>query len=569
MLKINNITLQNFMSVGAVPITIDLSSYNKTLVTGINAAGKSSTLLDSVVFALYGTAYRNINKNQLINTINESGLLVSIEFSIYTNNYKVVRGVQPAIFDIYVNGTKTNELSSIKEQQRFLEEEILKINYLTFSNIAILGSANYIPFMDQPLATRRTLVEELLDINLFSQMLGLAKDSSRELVDNIKQLMSDIKSLKEQISLVESFIYTITNKVDEVDNTERITELTEKLHNINGEIEKANASKLLYQEQLSKLENPQQHITKVQSFVSTFESQVKIENKKLKFYQANDSCPTCTQPIEVNFKDNAIKESDVLVAELQNKIIKAKSLLDNKYKILSIIDTLNTNIKNIDYDIRNYNRVVSDVNQQLKILAKKPQQKSNIGDLDSYRKKLVDFNASLAESYAKLEILKSEKLDYDIVIKLLSDSGIKTKILEKYLPYFNSYINKYLSIFGLNINFNFNSLFKEVIKCRYKDTFTYNSFSEGEKMKISLSIMLAFRDLASLKSTNSTNLLIMDEIFDSSLDFDSNQNLMTILNGMVDNNIFTITHRNDVNAEDFDRTMVFSKVNSFTKIDYI
>lgn len=559
------------MSVGNVPIEIDLCTHNKTLVIGSNGSGKSSTLLDAIVFSLYGTAYRNINKSQLINTINESNLVVTINFSIGNNNYKVVRGLQPAIFEIRVNDVKLNELSSIKEQQRYLEETILKIDYLTFSNIAILGSANYIPFMDQPLATRRTLIEELLDINLFAQMLGIAKDSSRELVDNIKEVQQEIKSTKDQIVLVENFIDTMTKSSVVVDNTEHIKELVERQSELENESLKISESINFYKGQLESIKNPQADITKIQGFIADYTSQAKAETKKVKFYQSNSTCPTCTQNIDEDFKSNAIKDSLKFLNTVKDKIEKGDSIIENKTKIVKIIKTTQNNINELEYEFKNIYRSIVDVRKQYSALlvASTTQKPKDTLEIANYQIKLEQLIKNTKELYSKLELLTVDKSNYNLVVKLLSDSGIKSKILEKYLPYFNSYINNYLSIFGLDFNFSFNSTFKEIVKSRNRYGFTYNSFSEGEKMKISLAIMLAFRDLASLKSTNSTNLLIMDEIFDSSLDFDSNQNLMTIINGMVDNNIFIISHRNDINTEDFDRVMKFSKCKEFTKIDYI
>ena len=557
--------VQNDYQEEQVCITVDAED-QLYVTTGFKLTHNSSTLLDSIVYALYGIAYRNINKNQLINSTNKAELLVELDFSCTNNEYKVVRGQLPNVFDIYVNGTKLNELSSVKEQQKYLEEHIIKINYLTFSNIAILGSCNYIPFMEQPILVRRTLIEELLDINLFAQMLIVAKEKNKELYDEIKSITSDIKSANEQIVLLESFINTISNVV-EIDNSEEITRLQQEKININSQIATLATNKNELELKLSNIANPQQDITKIKNFVAEYNATIKLATKQIKFYEINDACPTCTQPIDPSLKAESILTRTNNIDILTGKLSNANKAIDYRQKVISDIQQLETEKRDCEQKIRNFKNDISSINNRISRLSVVVP-KSNQNELNEYTQKLTNTKLTLSSLYERLKLLKLDKNNYELVVKLLSDSGIKSKILEKYLPYFNSYINNYLTIFGLNINFKFNSLFKEVINSRDKENFSYESFSEGEKMKISLAIMLSFRDLASLKSTNSTNILIMDEVFDSSLDYDSNLNLMNIINNMTDHNIYIITHRNDVAVDDFDRVMEFTKVNGFTKIDY-
>jgi DNA repair exonuclease SbcCD ATPase subunit len=557
--------VQNGYQEEQVCITVDAED-QLYVTTGFKLTHNSSTLLDSIVYALYGVAYRNINKSQLINSTNKAQLLVELEFSSSNNEYKIVRGQQPNVFDIYINGEKLNELSSVKEQQKYLEDHIIKINYLTFSNIAILGSCNYIPFMEQPVLVRRTLIEELLDIKIFAEMLVVAKERNKELYDEIKSISNDIKSNNEQVVLIQSFINTITNTTV-VDNSEEINRLNLEKDSINKNINLLMLEKDKLELELSGFSDPQPHITKLKTYVSDCNAAIKLDNKQIKFYESNNTCPTCTQSIDPTLKRDSILKFKSDIQSFETKLDIATKKLNSGQAILSDIQKLTSRKTEHAQKMKNLNSELTSIDNRISRLSIVIP-KSNNSDITEYNDKLTNTKANLESLYNKLDLLKVDKNNYDIVVKLLSDSGIKSKILEKYLPYFNSYINNYLNIFGLNINFTFNSLFKEIICARDKQNFSYESFSEGEKMKISLAIMLSFRDLASLNSANSTNILIMDEVFDSSLDYDSNNNLMSIINQMVDHNIMIITHREDVAIDDFDRVMQFSKVDGFTKIAY-
>jgi DNA repair exonuclease SbcCD ATPase subunit len=555
---INSITIEDYQE-EQVCITVDAED-QLYVTTGFKLTHNSSTILDSVVYALYGTAYRNINKNQLINNLNKSELLVELEFKNGENDYRVVRGQSPNIFDIYKNGEKMPELSSIKEQQRFFEEEIIKINYLTFSNIAILGSSGYIPFMEQPLATRRALIEELLDINLFGQMLSVAKDSSRELGEELRSQKETISHTEDSIKLLEGFIESDT--IDYSQEIETVNEnLAESLSNLNEKI----AKKADFTEQLQKTVDYSKDINKLNDYTIEFKTIIKNENKKLKFYEQYDHCPTCNQNIDVVLKQDTTNKSNNTIDEYKTKIERAEQVLKTKKGHQDKYLNLKASLTNIEYEISHIKRQIKEYENRISELKKYTQKR----DISGYTQQLDILRTNLLSYQQHFNTLKVDVSNYAIVIKILSDSGIKSKILEKYLPYFNNYINQYLKIFQFDINFQFNSLFKEQINSRHRIGFTYDSFSEGEKMKISLSIMLAFRDLASLKSTNSTNILIMDEIFDSSLDLQSTQNLMSILNTLVDHNIFIISHNSNVSRDDFDRTLLFSKDREFTKIQTI
>lgn len=569
MIVFKKIRFKNFISTGNQFNEIIFNQHERTLVSSSNGSGKSSSCIDSIVFALFGKAHRNINKNQLINSTNEKDLLVELWFSIGNIEYKIQRGLKPNIFDIFINDEKQNTLSNVKDMQAFLETDILKMNYNAFVNIAILSSSNFIPFMEQPIATRRLLVEELLDINIFGIMLTLLKERIKIVNNEIKDFKYQIASLNKQIEIQVKLISSITTAKETSieDNQTKISDIEKNIDTIKLELKQIAIVKDKLLLELPKLLSFKDLNGQYSNYTSAAQNKIRELNKTLLFYQQHDVCPTCEQSLQNIDKEQYIITCNKKINDLTIGVSKLlQKQKESSEKIIQLTDIQNK-ISKID-----------------KIQATKfCQIQFNIDSINKYKTPTILDNQSLEEELKNLQNLQDSIIQYNsdmdlanidlqnyqIILHMLSDNGIKSKIIDKYLPLFNKYINNYLEIFGVYINFIFDNTFKESIKSRYRDLFSYSSFSEGEKIKISLAIMLAFRDLARLKNSVNTNLLIMDEIFDSSLDFESNKSLMNILRSMVDTNIIIISHRNDLKEDDFDRILHFRKEHNFSIIDSV
>jgi len=566
MIIFKKIRFKNFVSTGNNTNEIVLSEHERTLVSSSNGEGKSSSCIDSIVFALYGKAHRNIRKDQLINSTNEKDLLVELWFCIGTNEYKIERGLKPNIFEIYINDVKQNSLSNVKDMQAFLENDILKMNYTAFANVAILGASAYIPFMEQPIATRRLLVEELLDINIFGTMLVVLKERIKLVNNEIKDFNGQIISINKQIEIQQRLIGTIkaNNQSATINNSSKITELEQSILELNKDIQSLTDRKTTLTAEQEQLIPAFALQTKLNTYISSYNTKIKDLSRTLSFYTKNTTCPTCSQELNIETKDSNIITCNKSISDLTTGLTLANKKLDACNIQIQQHKTIQAEISKIDSQIYSKH---NEINLNKKRI--KEYQLPVVVDLDklaSEETNLSTLQSSVAQYVSDLTDAKKDLENYQVVNHMLSDGGIKSKIIDKYLPIFNNYINNYLSQFGVYINFVFDNTFKEYIKSRHRDSFSYSSFSEGEKIKISLAIMLAFRDLARVKNSVNTNLLIMDEIFDSSLDYESNKNLMNVLRGMQDTNIIIISHRNDLNEDDFSRTLLFKKVNNFTEI---
>lgn len=567
MIVFKKIRFKNFLSTGNSFNEIIFDEHERTLVTASNGSGKSSSCIDSITFALYGKSHRNIRKDQLINSTNEKDLLVELWFNIGSTEYKIERGLKPNIFEIYIDSIKQNSLSNIKDMQAFLENDILKMNYVAFVNVAILSSSDYIPFMQQTLATRRLLVEELLDINIFGDMLVIIKERIKLVNAEIKDFDYQIASLNKQIEIQKKLISNIenTNNLSTIDNKIKIDELINSNNKLSSDIEKINNvyDKLILD--LDNYVNSYELNNKFLMYINTYKNKIKEHQKTLKFYNDNNSCPTCTQELNAVDKQQHIITCNKKISELTlgiETVLKKQEVclieISKHKKIQSDINNLDKIKSNKQYQLNTNNTQI--VKYQNPVIIDTNQLTTETENLILQQNRIAQYLIDLVNAKKDLE-------NYQVISHMLSDNGIKSKIIDKYIPLFNKYINNYLEQFGVYINFIFDNTFKESIKSRYRDMFSYSSFSEGEKIKISLSIMLAFRDLARLKNSVNTNLLIMDEIFDSSLDFESNKNLMGILKTMSDTNIIIISHRNDLKEDDFDRVLHFRKEHNFSVID--
>lgn len=573
MIIFKKVTMRNFFSVGNTPVEINLDTHKKTLVIGKNGASKSSCMLDSIVFALYGKPFRKTNKPNIVNSINKSGLLVSLEFSIGSREYKVVRGIKPGIFEIYQNGVLVNQDAKTKDYQEYLEKYILKTNYKSFINVVILGSARYTPFMSMSASDRRAIIEELLDIQIFSTMNLLLKDKISKQKEELSMQNYNIDITKEKIELQKQNIQEYKDKTKE-----QIKQKLEEIDKSNLQIENSQKDIELIQKHIFALETKIKDKTTVEgkknkliSIESKIETNLKKIKKESEFYENNDNCPTCKQSIDQEHKEKQLKQNKIKLDEFNTGLEKLSSDVVSLEKRLSEIKKINSHIQEHQSEIVRINASIIAIQNYIK---KELEQINKISEtFDGFEENNERLN-SLFEELSKYENSKSElneiKRYYDFSSVLLKDGGIKTRIIKQYLPVMNKLINTYLSKLNFFVNFNINENFEEIIKSRYRDEFRYENFSEGEKLRIDLSILFAFRQIAKMKNSVNTNLLIMDEILDSSLDLEGADQFLDLIDSFDNNtNIVVISHRGDQLGDKFDRTLKFEKKKNFTRLQEI
>lgn len=570
MIIFKKVTMRNFFSVGNSPVEINLDTHKKTLVIGKNGASKSSCMLDSIVFALYGKPFRKTNKPNIVNSINKSGLLVELEFSIGSRNYKVVRGIKPGIFEIYQNGVLINQDAKTKDYQEYLEKYILKTNYKSFINVVILGSARYTPFMSMSASDRRAIIEELLDIQIFSTMNVLLKDKASKLKEDLATQNYNIDLTKEKIDLQKQNIQEHKDKTKE-----QIKQKLEEIDKSNIQIEKSQKDIELIQKHITVLENKIKDKTSVETKrnkLISIESKIETNLKKLKkdseFYEINDSCPTCKQSIDQEHKETQLTGNRIKLEEFNSGLEKLSSDVVSLEQRLLEIKNINTHIQEHQSEIVRVNASIIAIQNYIK---RELEQINQISEtFDNFEENNERLNSLFGE-LSKYELVKEEltetKKYYDFSSVLLKDGGIKTRIIKQYLPIMNKLINAYLSKLNFFVNFNINENFEEVIKSRYRDEFKYENFSEGEKLRIDLSILFSFRQIAKMKNSVNTNLLIMDEILDGSLDLEGADQFFDLIDSLDNNtNIVVISHRGDQLGDKFDRTLKFEKKKNFTRM---
>ena len=557
---------QNFLSSGNTPIKIQLDKSSATLVVGSNGAGKS-TMLDALSFVLFGKSHRNINKPQLCNSINKNKLLVTCEFSIGTSNYKVVRGIKPAIFEIYRDTVLLNQESHSRDYQKVLEQNILKLNHKSFHQVVVLGSGNFIPFMQLPASLRRGVIEDLLDINVFTRMNVLVKDKFSNIKKDIKETDHQLDLLKQQLDLKEKHI----KKLKDID-IQQSAKNAKKIESLRSEIrllEKRNKSlQLEYDEKHPYFMNEQRDQLKTQKTLESYRSQIRSKIttvvNEAKFYEHNDVCPSCNQDISEEIKVERTNESKIKAKELKEGLDRIEESLDgtneNLTRMSDRLDEMNEILNSIRLNVS----MISNISNDIRSITS---EKTDTSHIDEEIEEL----SSKREDYSKMITLKSdqseEKSYYEAVAELLKDSGIKTKIIREYLPVMNKMINKYLNILDFFVLFNIDESFNETIKSRHRDSFTYSSFSEGEKQRIDLALLFTWRKIARMKNSANTNLLILDETFDSSLDAEGVDSLIRILYTLKeDSNVFIISHKQDLLEGKFPEKIEFVKNNNFSKI---
>ena len=568
MILFRNVRWKNLLSTGNFFTEIKLDGNTNTLIVGENGSGKS-TMLDALCFGLFGKPFRNINKPQLLNSINQKDCIVEVEFNTSNKSYKIVRGIKPNKFEIYQNGDLINQDAAARDYQEFLEKFILKLNYKSFTQIVTLGSASFTPFMQLSAADRRAIIEDLLDIQIFSTMNTLVKErlstNKESLFDKKHQIELTQQKYDMQKKHIDELKQNNENKVKEYD-----TEI--QLHNDTVSSLLSNVETLTCQtEELqlvvaSKIDT-EVKVKKITKLESQIESNLSKFQKDISFFQSHDDCPTCRQAIANSFKEEELKSLSSKVTECEHGLSELeKKLLAEQNKLNEITEKQKL-INQKQVEIATANTTINETNKLIARLHKLIDELKNskvVTDLEEQRLKELKDSLSILQS--NLKQLIEEKSYYDVASTLLKDTGIKTKIVKQYLPIINKLVNKYLASLDFFVNFNLDESFKETIKSRHRDDFSYNNFSEGEKQRIDMALMLTWRAVAKLKNSSNTNLLILDETFDSSLDANGTEELMKILHMLEGVNLFVISHKGDILQDKFANVIRFTKEKNFSRI---
>ena len=570
MIVFKNLRWKNFLSTGNKWTEINLNKISSTLIVGHNGSGKS-TMLDALSFALFGKPHRNINKPQLVNSINNKDCIVEVNFTIGKYEYKVVRGIKPGIFEIWRNDQLLNQSSHAKEYQKILEQNLLKLNHKSFHQIFVLCSSSFIPCMQLPAQHRRDVIEDLLDINIFSKMNILIKEKNAILKENLKELNYKLDIVKNKIESQKKYIRDITQiNTDEInDKEEKIKEVQEIIKDLQLSNSELSSFIQEYAEKCStalKTANDKKQI--ILSDKATASSSIKNIVINSKFYKENDNCPTCTQAIEPNFKQGKIDSLKTEAVDIKKKMdqlqVHAEEITENLDKWTKVHEeirekqsTLHSNNQNIEI----YQNQISEYNNDISRLT------SREGDLSTANSDLLDMRTKM-EGYMESRFELNEQHSYNSVMsEMLKDTGIKTKVIKQYIPVINKLVNQYLQVLDFFVHFNLDESFQETIRSRHRDAFSYDSFSEGEKQRIDLALLFTWRQIAKMKNSVATNLLILDETFDSSLDHDGVDNLMKILHTLDDDtNVFVISHKGEILDGKFKEKLEFYKDKNFSKV---
>lgn len=567
MVKFNRIAWRNFLSTGNALNEIRLDAAPTTLIVGENGSGKS-TLLDAITFALFGKPFRNINKPQLLNSINQKNLEVEVEFTIGNKVYKVVRGVKPAIFSVYVNGELLNKDASAKDYQNVLETQILKFNYKSFTQIVILGSASFTPFMQLPSAARREVIEDLLDITIFSSMNRVLKEKQAETTTNLINLDGELELSKKKALVIRDYINAL-----QIDKQDKLAQIKAELQKTLDEGARYSDMRLEQNDHIKKLhealENKSQFDTLMDDIKNQTNRTIDKSNrlaKEIQFYTLNDQCPSCMQEITPNFKVMAIEDRSVKKNKADDDLEKLKiaheklqTKINEFHDIAKELSKANNDLAVINTTIQSKTEYVIKLQKEIDAVS------TNTDNINEQQEKLKVAAQHIVELMNKRSALNEDKQYQILAHALLKDSGIKTKIIKQYLPIINKLVNKYLQTMDMFVQFELDEEFNEKIRSRHRDEFSYASFSEGEKQRINLALLFAWRTIASLRNTTHTNLLLFDEVLDGSLDSNAVEYFLGLLKELgADMNIFVISHKQDLFVDKFERLLKVEKVGGYS-----
>jgi DNA repair exonuclease SbcCD ATPase subunit len=568
MITFKKIRYKNFLSSGNAFTEIDFQAHKTNLIVGTNGAGKS-TCLDALCFALFNKSFRRITKPQLVNTTNERECLVEIEFSVNSRDYLVRRGIKPNVFDIEVNGTALHREADDRANQRILEENILKVNYKSFTQIIILGSSTFVPFMQLTTSNRREVIEDLLDIRIFSAMNSLIKDNIRTKKEQIKSLDLKKDNLKDKMKMQKEFIEELENRgnANINANKEKIANLDDEVGDYMNTNEDLEGQIKTLQVDIEELQGVGDKLVKLNNLKGKISQKVSTITKEHKFFTENTVCPTCTQTIEEEFRVNRIADAQNKARELKDGYEELEKTIKSEQERERQFNALSQEITKLTHGISQNNTRISLNQRQIRDLENEIQTiTSQLQNRNTEHEKLEQFRENLQKTIEDLSDKKQEIVHYDFAYSLLKDDGVKTKIINKYLPFINQQVNRYLQMMDFYINFKLDGEFNETIESPIHENFSYSSFSEGEKMRVDLALLFTWREVARLKNSVNTNLLIMDEVFDSSLDGFGTEEFLKIIRYVIkDANIFVISHKSDLHDK-FESVLRFEKVKGFSRM---
>jgi DNA repair exonuclease SbcCD ATPase subunit len=569
MIVFKSVSWKNFLSTGNSPNKVLLNKSTTTLIIGKNGEGKS-TILDALCFSLFGKPFRNINKGQLVNSINGKNCVVELEFSIGSREYKIIRGIKPNIFEIWCDGIMMNQDAASRDYQKVLEQQIIKLNYKTFTQVVILGSASFVPFMQLTPLQRREVIEDILDIRIFSTMNTLLKEKAQETKDAIARIEGEITTAKTKVDSQTQLIKTITEA-----KTSAIESITAKITANNNEILQAEGEIQLIISEIDTLkasindkETVSEDIDKAKSIKSKLLQKIETCEHNTEFFSEHDVCPSCNQDIAEEYKESIVKDLNAKMLDNNNKIGELETILTSLNEKLSKINEVAAKITDKNIELSTRNSTITLLNKQIRELEAETQRvKSDTTNIDEEKRKLKEMATSAMQNITTKTSLQEHRNLEEVASALLKDTGIKTAIIREYLPAMNKLINKYLNAMDAYIHFELDEAFNESVKSRHRDDFTYASFSEGEKMRIDLAILFTWRQIAKMKNSVNTNLLLLDEIFDSSLDTAGTDYFLNLMNQLGEHtNIFVISHKGDQLFDKFRSVIKFEKRNDFSVI---
>ena len=556
MIHFKNIKWKNFLSTGNAYTEIDFTKSPSTLIVGENGSGKS-TLLDALTFALFNKPFRNVSKPQLINTINNKNCRVEINFQIGSKNYCIKRGLQPRIFEIEINGDKLDKNANIRDFQKYLEENILKLNYKSFTQIVMLGSASFTPFMQLHLGARREIIEDILDISIFTSMNSVLKTKLVQLENDKRILEGEIEVAKQKANIQEQYIQTL-----EDDKSSKISEIHNSIKEADEQIKISTATKNALDEEKASLHDPSQKKQQLEQYRTKFEAQIQKHRRDLDFFHNTDECPTCQQGIEHDHKEIMTQRDENKISELESALQELDTQYSEVEELVKKVIELDEKIMDTNNEMITQQRIIQRLNLELSDTETKT---GNITDEKDQLKKLA--KKTLGKVQDKTTLTEDEHY-YDVAKSMLQDTGIKTKIIKAYLPIINKLVNKYLQAMDFFVQFDLDETFKETIKSRHRDKFSYASFSEGEKQRIDLALVFTWRTIAKMKNSASTNILLLDEVFDSSLDNQGTDYVMSLLNTIGDDtNVFVISHKGDQLFDKFRSVIRFEKRQNYSVLE--
>ena len=568
MITFQKIKWKNFLSTGNNWTEIDFQQHNTNLIIGTNGSGKS-TMLDALTFALFNKPFRKINKSQLVNTANEKDCAVEIEFNVNNRDYLVRRGIKPNIFDIEVNGNPLHKQADDRTNQKILEETILKVNYKSFTQIVILGSSTFVPFMQLTGANRRDVIEDLLDIRIFSAMNNLIKEKIRSQKEQVRSLDLKKDNLKDKMSMQKNFIKELEeqgkNSIQEKNTKIKVLAVEVDTHIEHNELKGVDISNLIKEQQT--VTGASEKLKKLNNLKGKITQKVTTITKEHKFFSDNVTCPTCTQPIEEEFRLNRISDVQTKAKELKKGYKDLEETINKEQDRERHFTQISKEITKLNHDISQNNTRISLNQRQIRDLEEEVQTiTKQFKNRNTEHEKLTEFKENFKKTIEDLSSRRDEITHYDFAYSLLRDDGVKTKIIKKYLPFINQQVNRYLQLMDFYINFTLNEEFSETVKSPIHEDFSYSSFSEGEKMRIDLALLFTWREVARVKNSVNTNLLIMDEVFDSSLDGFGTDEFLKIIKFVVkDANIFVISHKSDLHDK-FDNVLKFDKIKGFSRM---